>query len=167
MNVYRAHKFLSGLKDLNRDVKQPKTIRALDDPQRQKWTKTSKKLVNWFPKIVVWESEVLLKWQEPTKKVFVRFYMNPSTFAKFASPRVLNQVIHQSISLWLWKRSLQNMASPCWTIHRTSPIYFYWVFRSQINDPIISFELLCSWISLPYQSTLKTRGRSCHLLPPI
>ncbi|KAJ8934216.1 hypothetical protein NQ318_009353 [Aromia moschata] len=37
MNVYPAHKFLNGLK---KDVKRPKTIRAPDGPQRQKWMKT-------------------------------------------------------------------------------------------------------------------------------
>ncbi|KAJ8944814.1 hypothetical protein NQ318_013150 [Aromia moschata] len=45
MNVYPAHKFLNGLHGLKRDVKRPKTIRAPDGPQRQKRTKTLKKLV--------------------------------------------------------------------------------------------------------------------------
>lgn len=36
--IYRVPKFLCGLKSLRRDVKQPKTIRALDDPQGQKRT---------------------------------------------------------------------------------------------------------------------------------
>ncbi|KAJ8962488.1 hypothetical protein NQ318_000876 [Aromia moschata] len=48
MYVYPAHKFLNGLK---RDVKRPKTIRAPDGPQRQKRTRTLKKLAKpsmWY-----------------------------------------------------------------------------------------------------------------------
>ncbi|KAJ8962833.1 hypothetical protein NQ318_001233 [Aromia moschata] len=44
MNAYPAHKFLNGLNGLKTDVKRPKTIRAPNDPQRQKRTKTSKKI---------------------------------------------------------------------------------------------------------------------------
>ncbi|KAJ8948336.1 hypothetical protein NQ318_019321 [Aromia moschata] len=38
-----AHKFLNGLNGLKRNVKRPRRIRAPDDPQRQKRTKTLKK----------------------------------------------------------------------------------------------------------------------------
>ena len=64
-----------------------------DDPRPgcQNRTKTSKKLVMWFAKNVVWASEVLMKWQESTMKVFVRFCMNQSK-ANLASPKVFNQV---------------------------------------------------------------------------
>ncbi|KAJ8944200.1 hypothetical protein NQ318_014562 [Aromia moschata] len=44
MHVYPAHKFWNGLNGLKKDVKQPKTIRAPDGPQRQKRTKTLKKI---------------------------------------------------------------------------------------------------------------------------
>ncbi|KAJ8954149.1 hypothetical protein NQ318_005743 [Aromia moschata] len=44
VNVYLAHKFLIGLNGLKRDVKRPKTIHASDGPQRQKWTKSLKKI---------------------------------------------------------------------------------------------------------------------------
>ncbi|KAJ8962675.1 hypothetical protein NQ318_001070 [Aromia moschata] len=66
MNVYPAHKFLNGLDGLKRDVKRPKTIRALDGPQRQKRTKTL----------------------ESTKNVFARFCMNRSICAKMV-PKLL------------------------------------------------------------------------------
>ncbi|KAJ8947576.1 hypothetical protein NQ318_010088 [Aromia moschata] len=39
-----THKFLNGLNGLMRDVKRPKTIRASDGPQREKRTKTLKKI---------------------------------------------------------------------------------------------------------------------------
>ncbi|KAJ8956707.1 hypothetical protein NQ318_014062 [Aromia moschata] len=38
---FHEPRFFGGLK---RDVKRPKTIRAQDGPQRQKWTKTLKKI---------------------------------------------------------------------------------------------------------------------------
>ncbi|KAJ8943596.1 hypothetical protein NQ318_006598 [Aromia moschata] len=44
MNVYPARKVLNDLNGLKRDVKRPKTICAPDGPQRQKRTKTLKKL---------------------------------------------------------------------------------------------------------------------------
>ncbi|KAJ8962739.1 hypothetical protein NQ318_001137 [Aromia moschata] len=45
MNIYPEHTFLNGLK---RDVKRPKMILAPNGPQRQKLTKTLKKLINHF-----------------------------------------------------------------------------------------------------------------------
>ncbi|KAJ8939802.1 hypothetical protein NQ318_022733, partial [Aromia moschata] len=44
MIVYPAHKFLNSLNGLKRNVKRTKSIRAPDDPQRQKRTKTLKKI---------------------------------------------------------------------------------------------------------------------------
>ncbi|KAJ8938535.1 hypothetical protein NQ318_005110 [Aromia moschata] len=74
MNSYPAHKFLSGLDGLKRDVKQPKTIRATDGPQRQKRTNTLKILVNQSSKIVVKAFEGLLKIGIKKKIRFVRPY---------------------------------------------------------------------------------------------
>ncbi|KAJ8948330.1 hypothetical protein NQ318_019315 [Aromia moschata] len=53
MNDYPARQFLNGLNGLKRDVKRQKTIRAPDSPQRQKRTKTLKKLINQSAQIVV------------------------------------------------------------------------------------------------------------------
>ncbi|KAJ8959812.1 hypothetical protein NQ318_011544 [Aromia moschata] len=65
-----AHKFLNGLIGLKRDMKGLKTIRAADDPQRQKRTKTLKKL-------------------ESTKNVFARFCMNAHVGANML-PKLLS-----------------------------------------------------------------------------
>lgn len=69
MALYHALMFLSALKGTKRDEKRSKTMRVLDDHERQKLMLSFKQLLGWSTKIVVWVSDLLLSEQKSIKKV--------------------------------------------------------------------------------------------------
>lgn len=114
LNVYCAH-------SLRTDVEQPKTIRALNDPQHQKLTTTSRKLVYWKCKSHLWKSKSCMLRQDNApahsalcvKAFFAKYSMTmldyPSYSPHLASydffPKVKSELRVQELTVWKrWKQ---------------------------------------------------------------